>query len=136
MRHFFKQKTAFELRISDRSSDVCLSDLVLEEVGQLSLNLPEVAELGINPLLAGADGVIALDARIRIASAEDAARPAIRPYPHHLVHDIALADGSTATVRPIRPEDEPAIADMLARSSPADLRLRFFAPTQIGSAHV
>ncbi|HEY9567483.1 MAG TPA: GNAT family N-acetyltransferase, partial [Thalassobaculum sp.] len=110
------------------AADLAAIRKVLERVGQLSLDLPEVAELDINPLLAGADGVIALDARIRIASAEDAARPAIRPYPHHLVHDIALADGSTATVRPIRPEDEPAIADMLARSSPEDLRLRFFAP--------
>src|SRR3546814_2488117 len=63
-----------------------------------------------------------------MAAAKDAARPANRPYPHLLGHDVALADGSTATVRPIRPEDEPAIADMLARSSPEDLRLRFFAP--------
>src|SRR3546814_4634264 len=34
---FFKQKTAYELRISDWSSDVCSSDLVnrdVEEVGQ------------------------------------------------------------------------------------------------------
>lgn len=101
---------------------------VLERVGQLSLDLPEVAELDINPLLAGPGGVIALDARIRIAAAEEAVRPAIRPYPGHLVHDAVLADGSTVSIRPIRPEDEPGIADMLARSSMEDLRLRFFAP--------
>src|SRR3546814_6125779 len=29
---FFKQKTAYEMRISDWSSDVCSSDLMLEEV--------------------------------------------------------------------------------------------------------
>lgn len=101
---------------------------VLERVGQLSLDLPEVAELDINPLLAGAVGVIALDARIRIEPAEDATRPAIRPYPDHLTHPAALEDGSTVTIRPIRPEDEPGIADMMARSSLEDLRLRFFAP--------
>src|SRR3546814_1794487 len=30
---FFKQKTAYEMRISDWSSDVCSSDLVSTEVG-------------------------------------------------------------------------------------------------------
>src|SRR3546814_20808985 len=30
---FFKQKTAYEMRISDWSSDVCSSDLVLDGVG-------------------------------------------------------------------------------------------------------
>jgi len=101
---------------------------VLERVGQLALDLPEIAELDINPLLAGASGAMALDARIRVAPAADAAPPAIRPYPDHLAHDAVLEDGSSVTVRPIRPEDEPAIAGMLARSSQEDLRLRFFAP--------
>src|SRR3546814_3518857 len=31
---FFKHKTAYELRISDGSSDVCSSDLVLEKVSE------------------------------------------------------------------------------------------------------
>src|SRR3546814_6711445 len=31
---FFKQKTAYEMRISDWSSDVCSSDLVLVAIGQ------------------------------------------------------------------------------------------------------
>src|SRR3546814_5567490 len=30
---FFKQKTAYEMRISDWSSDVCSSDLLLQELG-------------------------------------------------------------------------------------------------------
>src|SRR3546814_7614764 len=33
---FFKQKTAYELRISDWSSDVCSSDLVGKDVGELA----------------------------------------------------------------------------------------------------
>src|SRR3546814_1177509 len=31
---FFKQKTAYEMRISDWSSDVCSSDLTREEIGE------------------------------------------------------------------------------------------------------
>src|SRR3546814_8637757 len=34
---FFKQKTAYEMRISDWSSDVCSSDLVLEQLERLHL---------------------------------------------------------------------------------------------------
>src|SRR3546814_4694937 len=32
---FFKQKTAYEMRISDWSSDVCSSDLTLSQVGTI-----------------------------------------------------------------------------------------------------
>src|SRR3546814_6599518 len=35
---FFKQKTAYELRISDWSSDVCSSDLLREALQKLRLN--------------------------------------------------------------------------------------------------
>src|SRR3546814_6491276 len=34
---FFKQKTAYEMRISDWSSDVCSSDLVVEGLGELDI---------------------------------------------------------------------------------------------------
>src|SRR3546814_9742801 len=33
---FFQQKTAYELRISDCGSDVCSSDLSIEEMGELA----------------------------------------------------------------------------------------------------
>src|SRR3546814_7503193 len=36
---FFKQKTAYEMRISDWSSDVCSSDLLVEAVGGAHLGL-------------------------------------------------------------------------------------------------
>src|SRR3546814_9397227 len=42
---FFKQKTAYELRISDWSSDVCSSDLPLAEMIDLALVI--VARLGL-----------------------------------------------------------------------------------------
>src|SRR3546814_4192597 len=43
---FFKQKTAYEMRISDWSSDVCSSDLILARFGdgQIALVAPEIED--------------------------------------------------------------------------------------------
>ncbi|NMO57287.1 GNAT family N-acetyltransferase [Actinoplanes sp. TBRC 11911] len=43
-----------------------LEDLALR-LGQLAEDLPEVAELDLNPVLAGPDGVVAVDAKLRLA---------------------------------------------------------------------
>src|SRR3546814_7634312 len=37
---FFKQKTAYEMRVSDWSSDVCSSDLILATLATLATGLP------------------------------------------------------------------------------------------------
>jgi acetyltransferase len=87
----------------------------------------------INPLLADADGAVALDARVELRAADRAGEPAdarfaIRPYPNELCGRIETHDGVELSLRPIRPEDEPALQEMVAKSSPDDLRLRFFGP--------
>src|SRR3546814_10443880 len=57
---FFKQKTAYEMRISDWSSDVCSSDLALVDAGDQILALrPGLAEHGLLPG-AGRDQALAL----------------------------------------------------------------------------
>ena len=81
----------------------------LVQLSQLLIDLPEIAELDINPLLAGPDGVLALDARVAVRPPGMARRrPAIEPYPSGLEHEIEIDDGLRLLVRPIRPEDEAA----------------------------
>lgn len=97
-------------------------------VSQLVCDIPEVLELDINPLLCDSLGVIALDARIKVAAvAAKTSRLAIRPYPKEMEEDFQMRDGRTVVLRPIRPEDEPAHHDFHARLSPDDIRLRHFA---------
>ena len=101
--------------------------LVLMKVSQLVADLPEVIELDINPLLVDEQGVVALDARLRVARAEMSGveRLAIRPYPREYEERIEFL-GREIVLRPIRPEDEPQHARFLAAVAPSDLQLRFF----------
>jgi acetyltransferase len=103
---------------------------VLIRLGQLAAEYPEVKELDINPLLADADGVVAVDARIRVGAAAlpGAARLAVAPYPRELESIVALRDATRIALRPILPEDEPLLHDLAAHMTPEDLRLRFFVP--------
>ena len=104
--------------------------LTLVKMSQLVVDLSEVVELDINPLLASAEGVLALDARIKVREPLPVGtkRLAIRGYPKRLEKTITINDGREFHMRPIRPEDEPRIADMVEASDPEDVRLRFFAP--------
>jgi acetyltransferase len=104
--------------------------LVLTRISQLVVDWPRIAEVEINPLLASADGCVALDARLRLAAAQtaSAAQLAICPYPKELECPVTVAGGRKLTLRPIRPEDEPALVRGFSRLSEDEIRSRFFAP--------
>ncbi len=98
---------------------------VLVALGQLATDVPEIAELDINPLLCDADGVLALDARIRLAPVTAATpKPAILPYPAELTQKVTVA-GEALTLRVLRPDDAPRLQAMLERSTRDDVCLRF-----------
>ena len=100
---------------------------VLVALSQMLSDLPELAELDINPLLADHDGVIALDARLRVSrgAGAGAARFAIVPYPDELAESVTW-QGETIVLRPIRPEDGPQHLAFAEKLQAHDLRLRFF----------
>jgi hypothetical protein len=41
---------------------------MLEALGRLAVDLPEVAELDLNPVLVGPDGCVVVDAKLRLAA--------------------------------------------------------------------
>jgi acyl-CoA synthetase (NDP forming)/RimJ/RimL family protein N-acetyltransferase len=49
-------------------------------------------------------------------------------YPAHWEADVLLLDGSTARLRPIRPDDADDLVEFYARVSPESKYMRFFAP--------
>jgi acetyltransferase len=109
-------------------------DALLEVVMRFSYlvaDYPEISEIEINPLLAGADGSVALDARAVVDQSLVGRPPppfshlAIRPYPEEYTREASTAGGLHVTLRPIRPEDEPLWHEMLDACSPESIRSRF-----------
>jgi acetyltransferase len=101
---------------------------VLINISHMVADIAEIADLDINPLLADHNGVIALDARVRVLPASEGApfeRLAIRPYPEELEKTVTWR-GLPLTIRPIRPEDAPAHVEFFGRLTPEDIRLRMF----------
>jgi acetyltransferase len=108
---------------------------VLVRFSQLVVEQPSIRELDINPLLASPDGIVALDARVVLHETDvetDWPRPAIRPYPSQYADTFSLADGTVLALRPIRPEDEPRIAELHRSLSEHSVRLRYFQSLQLG----
>lgn len=101
----------------------------LTALSQMTIDFPCVLSMDINPLVASAEGVIALDARIEI-DPQAVARTgpngdlAIRPYPGDWQKQVELA-GRVYRLRPIRPSDAALYPDFLAMTSSADIRFRF-----------
>lgn len=103
---------------------------VLVQLSRIATDHAEVTELDINPLLCDSAGVIAVDARIRVKATTAAAqaRLAIRPYPQNLEAELRTAVGKVYAVRPIRPEDEPALRRFAEEVDTRDLWHAAFAP--------
>ncbi|CUI09033.1 Protein acetyltransferase [Janthinobacterium sp. CG23_2] len=101
----------------------------LMRISHMVADLPELVELDINPLLVDSEGALALDARMRVAIADQSAstldRLAIRPYPHELEERIDW-QGAPLLLRPIRPEDGPAHVAMFNALTDDDVRYRMF----------
>jgi acetyltransferase len=103
---------------------------VMVRFSRLVVEQPWIKEIDINPLLATPERLVALDARIVVhgpeVSKEQLPKLAIRPYPNRYVSTWTMKDGSDVLIRPIRPEDEPAMVKFHATLSERSVYLRYF----------
>jgi acetyltransferase len=118
-----------------KAVDRAALEQLMVRFSQLVVEQRWIKEIDINPLLASADRLVALDARVVLHEANanlDAVPPlAVRPYPIQYVTKFTLKDGSTVTLRPIRPEDEPLMVRFHETLSERSVRLRYFTPLKL-----
>ncbi|MDE2150478.1 MAG: bifunctional acetate--CoA ligase family protein/GNAT family N-acetyltransferase [Gammaproteobacteria bacterium] len=97
-----------------------LSDLLVE------IDRLQYLRLRLAPVR-GRDRCAVSGARIRLGQMTPPRRRlALAPYPSQLAHDFRARDGERIRVRPVRPQDEPAVVAMLSQTDPEAIRLRFF----------
>ncbi len=111
--------------------DLGAIDEMLTMLSNIVVDFPEIAEIDINPVVISRGVPIAVDARIIIdesvlEGAPESPHLVITPYPTRYVAPWKLADGTEVLLRPIRPEDEPMIGEMLSTMTEDSLRSRFF----------
>jgi acetyltransferase len=103
----------------------------LIRLSYLAANCPEISELDINPLLVGEKEVMALDARVVIdperieKNGKLYDHLSLKPYPEEYVRQMQMEDGTSLTLRPIKPEDEPLWMEMLSKCSRETIYARF-----------
>lgn len=111
--------------------DFCQLEELLTMLSNLVVDFPEIAEIDINPVVISEGRAHVVDARIVIDDSVLAGEPrsphlVITPYPTRYVTPWRMSDGTEVLLRPIKPEDEPMIGEMLATVSEQSLRFRFF----------
>ena len=97
----------------------------LVQVADMLTDVPELAELDLNPVLAIGGAVVALGARLQLAAPRSRRTLAIRPYPQELEQTVAW-NGGDIVLRPIRPEDAAQHQAFFHALDADDVRLRFF----------
>ena len=117
--------------------DIAGLEELLVRFSELVVEQPWIKEIDINPLLASPERVLALDARVvlhgREVREEQLPRPAIRPYPARYVSPWRLRNGEEVTIRPVRPEDEPALVRFHNSLSERSVYLRYFQPMKLST---
>jgi acetyltransferase len=118
-----------------KSVDMAALEELMVRFSDLVIENPAIKEIDINPVLASAERLLALDARVLVhdKSIADDHLPhsAIRPYPVHLVSEWRMKDGEEVLIRPIRPEDEPLMIEFHKKLSERSVYLRYFQPLKL-----
>ena len=122
--------------LKDEGFPVEILEEILVKFSHLIIDFPEIQEIEINPLLFGKEGlkIERVSFHLEGFAALPRQRPyglfcpqhlSICPYPSHLVFEFCLKDGTLVKLRPIKPEDEPLMAQLFYSLSTETIRYRF-----------
>ncbi len=110
------------------AADVDRTAEFLVRVSQLVSDFPEIVELDLNPVAISNGRPVAIDARMVVEASETVAprHLIISPYPNQYESEWLLADGTPVLIRPMKPEDEFMVKDLLDNCSAETIYFRYF----------
>ncbi len=130
------EQTKIYRYLKERNYPIFLLEELLVRFSHFIIDFPQIREIEINPLLFSFNGYAI--SNVKIFLEEYAFLPkktplaffcpshlAICPYPSHFIFEACLKDGTTVKVRPIKPEDEPLMAEFFYSLSEETIRFRF-----------
>ena len=110
--------------------DLAALERLMVGFSQLVAEQRWIKEIDINPMFASGEDLVALDARVILhdpaTPEEQLPKLAIRPYPVQYMESWKMKGGAAVTIRPIRPEDEPAMVGFHETLSERSVYLRYF----------
>ena len=109
-------------------ADMAALEEMLLQLSQLVVDIPEIAELDMNPVIVKNGKPTAVDARIllRPAAKESPLHLAISPYPAQYELCTSTKSGLRLLIRPIQPEDAELFVELFKTLSPTSVYYRFF----------
>jgi acetyltransferase len=104
-----------------------LEEMIIR-LSELLIDLPEIAELDMNPVLIKDGNPVAVDARILVSPLEvpSSLHLVIGPYPEEDESHMVSVDGRRIFIRPVKPEDAPLFTALFKVLSPTTIYYRFF----------
>ncbi|MGB5924456.1 MAG: bifunctional acetate--CoA ligase family protein/GNAT family N-acetyltransferase, partial [Syntrophobacteria bacterium] len=111
-------------------ANLALLEEMIIRLSQLLEDFPEIVELDMNPVIVNEGRPCAVDARVILKPSEVPAplHLVISPYPAQYESQTVVKDGLAVFIRPIKPEDAPALLDLFHALSPTSVYYRFFSP--------
>ena len=108
--------------------DMAALETMLLQLSQMAIDLPEIAELDMNPVLVKNGKPVVVDARILLRPAAQASplHLAISPYPAQYEVCTTTRSGLRLAIRPIQPEDAELFVELFKTLSPTSVYYRFF----------
>jgi acetyltransferase len=133
-RRLIEETTIFKRASSfGQAFDTELMEDILVKFSHLVADFPEIEAIDINPLIAGANRAVAVDARIAISRdrfmrevADHREQSLIASYPKQYVASRSLKNGAEVLLRPIKAEDEGRFNELIKSLSAESMRFRFF----------
>ncbi len=131
IRRLMEETRVFKLLAGYRNrppADMAALEQLLLQLSQLAVDIPEIAELDINPVLIKDGKPVVVDARIllRTAPKPSPLHLVISPYPAQYEVCATTKSGLRLLIRPIQPEDAELFVELFKTLSPTNVYYRFF----------